>query len=76
AARQNLQQYTDKMTQQMIKKRKLVDFKVGNFVRVNIPKIDRFGIDQAITYPELNEIPLDEISIREEARLQSIGMMS
>jgi len=114
AARRNLQQYTDKMTQQMIKKRKLVDFKVGDFVRVNIPKIDRFAIDRpnlpckilektredryklgckfgvisvcyssselealgAITYPELNEIPSDEISIREAARLQSVGMMS
>ncbi|RIB03592.1 hypothetical protein C2G38_2224607 [Gigaspora rosea] len=44
-ARRNLQQYTDKMMQQMLKKRKVVDFKVGDFVRVNIPKIDRFSID-------------------------------
>ncbi|KAF0385547.1 retrotransposon nucleocapsid protein [Gigaspora margarita] len=95
------------MTQQMIKKRKLVDFKVGDFVRINILKIDRFSIDHptlpckilektrenryklgckfgvisicyssselealgAITYPELNKIPSDKISIREAVRL-------
>ncbi|CAG8632176.1 4812_t:CDS:10, partial [Ambispora leptoticha] len=45
AARRNLQQYTDKMAQQILKKRKLIDFKVGDFVRVNIPRIDRFSID-------------------------------
>ncbi|CAG8835829.1 16634_t:CDS:1, partial [Gigaspora margarita] len=33
------------MTQQILKKRKVVDFKLGDFVRVNIPKIDQFSID-------------------------------
>ncbi|CAG8703529.1 13120_t:CDS:1, partial [Cetraspora pellucida] len=36
--------------QQMLKKRKVVDFKVGDFIRVNIPKIDRFSIDR-LTLP-------------------------
>lgn len=112
-ARRNLQQYTDKMTQQMLKKRKVVDFKVGDFVRVNIPKIDRFNIDRPTlpckilekidnqyrlgckfgvinvcyssgelevlgtdTYAELSKIPSNQISIREAARFQSVGMVS
>ncbi|CAG8592864.1 8719_t:CDS:2, partial [Gigaspora rosea] len=110
-ARRNLQQYTDKMMQQMLKKRKVVDFKVGDFIRVNIPKIDRFSIDRptlpckilekiddryrlgckfgvinicyssgeiealgTTTYAELSKIPSNQISIREAARLQSVGM--
>ncbi|CAG8794661.1 18224_t:CDS:1, partial [Gigaspora rosea] len=99
------------MTQQMLKKRKVVDFKVGDFIRVNIPKIDRFSIDRptlpckilekiddqyrlgckfgiinicyssgeiealgTTTYAELSKIASNQISIREAARLQSVGM--
>ena len=96
----------------MLKKRKVVNFKVGDFVKVNIPKIDRFSIDRptlpckilekvdnrywlgckfgvinicyssdeiealgTTTYAELSKIPSNQISIREEARLQSVGMV-
>ncbi|CAG8823861.1 1792_t:CDS:2, partial [Gigaspora margarita] len=44
-AQRNLQQYTDKMMQQILKKRKIVNFKLGDVVKVNIPKIDQFSID-------------------------------
>ena len=109
-ARRNLEQYTEKMANQMLKKRKLIDFKIGDLVRIKIPKIDRFSIDRSslpckimekikdkhyqlgckygilnvgyysgeletlgtTTYPELDEIPLNQISIWEAARLQSV----
>ncbi|CAG8817822.1 2695_t:CDS:2, partial [Gigaspora margarita] len=84
---------------------------LGDFVRVNIPKIDRFSIDRSTlpckilektnnryqlgckfgvinicyssgelealgttTYAELSKILSNQISIREAARLQSVGM--
>src|SRR5690242_20721968 len=101
------------MTKQMLKKRKLVDFKVGDLVHVSVPKIDQFGTDRpalpckiiekvreqycleckfgilnicyssselealgTTIYPELNKIPSDKLSIREAARLQSVGSVS
>ncbi|CAG8639103.1 2544_t:CDS:1, partial [Cetraspora pellucida] len=33
------------MTQQMLKKRKLINIQVGDFVKVKVPRIDRFSID-------------------------------
>ncbi|CAG8664498.1 6621_t:CDS:2, partial [Diversispora eburnea] len=82
-ARQNLEQYTEKIAIQMLKKRKLIDFKIGDLVRIKISKIDRFGTNRsslpslgATTYPELDEIPSNQISIREAARLQSVELVS
>ncbi|RHZ77819.1 hypothetical protein Glove_172g23 [Diversispora epigaea] len=112
--RKNLEQYTKKMANQMLKKRKLTDLEIGDLVRIKIPKIDRFGIDHSslpckiiektdnqryqlgckygiinvsyyigelealgtTTYPELDEIPSNQISVREAARLQSVRPVS
>ncbi|CAG8636268.1 8302_t:CDS:2, partial [Diversispora eburnea] len=54
-ARWNLEQYTEKMTNQMW----------GEFEALG-----------ATTYPELDEIPSNQISIREATRLQSVGLVS
>ena len=48
AACQDLQIYTDKMVNQMRKKNKrIVEYQVGDLVRVAIPKIDRFSTDRS-----------------------------
>ncbi|RHZ77091.1 hypothetical protein Glove_186g76 [Diversispora epigaea] len=80
------------MVNQMLKKRKLINFKIGDLVQIKISKIDRFRCKYGIlnvsyyngeletlgttTYPELDEIPLNQISIREATRLQSVGLIS
>ncbi|GES75221.1 KRAB-A domain-containing protein 2-like [Rhizophagus clarus] len=46
AARKNLQSYTDKMVNQMNKKKRSISYEVGDLVRITIPKIDRSGIDR------------------------------
>ncbi|CAG8640903.1 8839_t:CDS:2, partial [Cetraspora pellucida] len=112
SARKELQLYIEGMTKQMLKKRKLTEFNIGDFVRIGIPKIDRFAIDHpnlpckvigktenqqyrlgckygiinvcyssgeietlgTSTYPELDIIPSDQISVREASRLQSVGL--
>ncbi|CAG8718373.1 1094_t:CDS:2, partial [Cetraspora pellucida] len=33
------------MTKQILKKRIIIDFQIGYLIHVNVPKIDRFGID-------------------------------
>src|SRR5690242_20579347 len=49
------------MTQQMLKKRKLVNIQVSDFVRVNIPKIDQFGIDRpTLLYKVLKKTGKDQ----------------
>ena len=114
-ARQDLQNYTDKMANQMNKgKKRIKEFQIGDLVRVAIPKIDRCSVDRptlpckilertennkyclgskfgmieiyytaseleslgTASFPELNDIPPDKISIREAARLQSAGSAS
>jgi hypothetical protein len=46
-ARRDLEIYTDKMVNQMNKKKKRrANFQIGDLVRVQIPKIDRFSIDR------------------------------
>ncbi|CAG8483690.1 8741_t:CDS:2 [Cetraspora pellucida] len=52
---------------QILKKRKLVNFKVSDFVKLK-------ALETAIS--EFNEDSLGQISIREVVRLQSIEMMS
>ncbi|RHZ88915.1 hypothetical protein Glove_20g1 [Diversispora epigaea] len=68
-ARRNFKQYTEKIINQMLKKRKLIDFKIGNLLGckygiLNVgyysSELETFG---TITYPELDEIPLNQISI-------------
>jgi hypothetical protein len=115
SARQNLQIYTDKMANQMNKsKKRITDYQIGDFVRIAVPKIDRFSIDRPTlpckilektennqyrvgskfgiigicysageleslgtrSFPELDEIPPNQITIREAARLQSVGSVS
>jgi hypothetical protein len=46
AARQDLQIYTDKMVNQMNKKKRSNNYEVGDLVRIRIPKIDRSGVDR------------------------------
>ena len=47
AARRDLENYTDKMVNQMKKGRKRPNnYEIGDFVRIAVPKIDRFGIDR------------------------------
>ncbi|CAB5215589.1 unnamed protein product [Rhizophagus irregularis] len=114
-ARQDLQDYTNKMANQMSKGRKRIkEYQIGDLVRVAVPKIDRFSVDRPTlpckimektennkyslgskfgiigvyysaseleplgteTFPELEVIPLNKISIREAARLQSAGLVS
>ncbi|RGB33243.1 hypothetical protein C1646_761904 [Rhizophagus diaphanus] len=84
-ARQDLQDYTNKMANQMNKGRKRIkEYQIGDLVRVAIPKIDRFMYYSTSeleplgteTFPELEVIPLNKISIREAARLQSAGLVS
>ncbi|RGB40611.1 hypothetical protein C1646_663765 [Rhizophagus diaphanus] len=46
-ARQDLQDYTNKMANQMSKGRKRIkEYQIGDLVRVAVPKIDRFSIDR------------------------------
>jgi hypothetical protein len=114
-AHQDLQDYTNKMANQMSKGRKRIkEYQIGDLVRVAVPKIDRFSVDRPTlpckimektennkyslgskfgiigvyysaseleplgteTFPELEVIPLNKISIREAARLQSAGLVS
>ncbi|CAG8595124.1 1259_t:CDS:2 [Rhizophagus irregularis] len=114
-ARQDLQNYTNKMANQMSKGRKRIkEYQISDLVRVAVPKIDRFSVDRPTlpckimektennkyslgskfgiigvyysaseleplgteTFPELEVIPLNKISIREAARLQSAGLVS
>ncbi|CAB4403991.1 unnamed protein product [Rhizophagus irregularis] len=45
-ARQNLQDYTNKMANQMSKEKKRIkEYQISDLVRVAVPKIDRFSID-------------------------------
>ncbi|CAG8843403.1 8679_t:CDS:2, partial [Gigaspora margarita] len=53
-------------------KRKL-EYEIGEYVKILIPKIDRFGIKE---YPDLDHIPSDYVSVREAARIQSTGMLT
>jgi len=114
-AHQDLQDYTNKMANQMSKGRKRIkEYQIGDLVRVAVPKIDRFSIDRptlpckimektennkyrlgskfgtieiyysaseleplgTATFPELEDIPSNKISIREAAHLQSVGSVS
>ena len=114
-ARQDLQNYTNKMANQMNKgKKRIKEYQIRDLVRVAIPKIDRFSIDHptlpckimektennkyglglkfgvieiyynageleplgTASFPELDDIPSNKISIREAARLQSVGSLS
>ncbi|CAB4432218.1 unnamed protein product [Rhizophagus irregularis] len=46
-ARKDLQIYTEKMANQMNKKKKrIVEYQIGDLVRVFVPKIDRFSVDR------------------------------
>ncbi|RGB33053.1 hypothetical protein C1646_762129 [Rhizophagus diaphanus] len=114
-AHQDLQDYTNKMANQMSKERKRIkEYQISDLVRIVIPKIDRFSIDQPTlpckimektennkyslgskfeiigvyysaselelleteTFPELEVILLNKISIREAAHLQSVDLVS
>ncbi|GES98738.1 KRAB-A domain-containing protein 2-like [Rhizophagus clarus] len=45
-AREDLQNYTDKMANQMNKgKKRVKEYQIGDLVRVAIPRIDRFSVD-------------------------------
>ncbi len=47
AARRNLENYTEKMANQMNKGRKRPNnYEVGDLVRISVPKIDHFGTDR------------------------------
>jgi hypothetical protein len=47
AARRDLENYTEKMVNQMSKGRKRVKhYEIGDLVRIAVPKIDRFGVDR------------------------------
>ncbi|CAB5384077.1 unnamed protein product [Rhizophagus irregularis] len=85
-ARQDLQDYTNKMANQMSKGRKRIkEYQIGDLVRVAVPKFDRFGVDQP-TLPckimektENNKYSLGSkfgIIGVEAARLQSAGLVS
>lgn len=95
------------------KNKRIVEYQVGDLVRVAIPKIDRFSTDRSTipckvikktedkyqvgskfgiieicysageleplgtaAFPELDSILPDKISVREAARLQSVGSVS
>jgi len=114
-ARQDLQDYTEKMVNQMNKgKKRIREYQIGDLVRVAIPKIDRCSVDRptlpckiiertennkygigskygmievyysaneleplgTASFPELDNIPSNKISIREAARLQNAGSVS
>ena len=46
-ARQDLQNYTDKMANQMSKgKKRVQEYQIGDLVRVAVPKIDRCSVDR------------------------------
>ncbi|CAB4383394.1 unnamed protein product [Rhizophagus irregularis] len=87
-ARQDLQDYTNKMANQMSKGRKRIkEYQIGDLVRVAFLKLidlvlgSKFGIIGVYysaseleplgteTFPELEVIPLNKISIREAAHL-------
>ncbi|CAG8605186.1 9690_t:CDS:2, partial [Scutellospora calospora] len=46
AARRDLQLYTEAMMNQMLKKRKMVDYHIGDLMHINVPKIDRYSTDR------------------------------
>jgi hypothetical protein len=112
AAQRDLENYTQKMVNQMNKGRKRPNhYEIGDLVRISVPKIDRFGTDRPMLpckvlekinekyrlgsqfgvinvfyshgeidplgveqFPELEIIPTNTITVREAARLQSVGL--
>ena len=69
-ARQDLQDYTEKMVNQMNKgKKRIREYQIGDLVRVAISKIDRCSVDhptleplETASFPELDNIPSNKRS--------------
>ncbi|RIA94581.1 hypothetical protein C1645_817864 [Glomus cerebriforme] len=82
AAQRVLENYTEKMVNQMNKGRKRPE--IGDLVRISVSKIDHFDIDRPILpcrvleklmiNTELETIPTNTITVRKAARLQNVGL--